>query len=89
MNVTVTATSSAQVQGGGSSGGQVLGASTTTQPQTGVGVLGMATMFSAAPLGVFLSRYGRGRVATNKKELSLEETAFGIFSERQMRKVKS
>src|SRR3989344_5134082 len=30
------------------------------QPDTGVGVLGMASMAGAGPLGLFLARYGRG-----------------------------
>ena len=48
------------------------------QPETGVGVLGLATMFSAAPVGLALSRFGRGRVTTGKKEENLGGIAKGL-----------
>lgn len=51
------------------------------QPETGVGVLGLATMFGAAPLGFALSRYGRGRVI-GKVEEDLSEVAVGLVSKR-------
>ena len=48
---------------------QVLGAKTpTVQPETGVSVLELATMLGAGPLGLFLARYGRGKIKSNKKE---------------------
>ena len=37
-------------------------------PDTGVGVLGMVSMFSAAPIGLALSRFGRGRITLGKRE---------------------
>lgn len=66
--------------------GQVAGASVPQkQPETGVGLLGMAAMFSAAPLGLILSRYGRGRLIIRKRE-ELGEFAHGIFNARQSQK---
>ena len=47
------------------------------QPETGVGVLGMLSMFTAAPFGVILSRYGRGRLV-GKREEELSETASNL-----------
>ncbi len=62
---------------------QVLAASApVSQPKTGVGVLGMASMFGAGPIGLFLSRYGRGRLVS-KKEEDLSQSATSIYSERQ------
>ena len=52
------------------------------QPETGAGVLGLATMFSAAPIGLALSRYGRGRVVTGKKEENLAGIAKGLVESR-------
>ena len=40
-------------------------------------------MFSAAPLGLVLSRYGRGRVATGRKEENLAGIAKGLVESRQ------
>jgi len=66
---------------------QVAGATVPTkQPETGAGVLGLATMASAAPLGVILSRYGRGRMIAGKKEEELAETACEVFKNRLTRK---
>lgn len=64
--------------------GATLGAKVPVkQPETGVGVLGLASMFSAAPLGIALSRYGRGRVISNKKEEELSEVANDLVKDRQ------
>src|SRR3989344_6400533 len=51
------------------------------QPDTGVGVLGMASMAGAGPLGLLLARYGRGRI-TAKKEENLAEIALGLAKKR-------
>ena len=52
-------------------------------PETGVGVLGMATMFSAAPIGLALARYGRGRLVSHKKdEEDLMEIANSLVTKR-------
>jgi len=51
------------------------------QPDTGVGVLGMASMAGTAPLGFLLARYGRGRI-TAKKEENLSEIALGLTKKR-------
>src|SRR3990167_10563017 len=55
---------------------QVAGISTVPvkQPETGAGVLGMASMAGAGPLGLLLARYGRGRIG-GKKEEELTSTA--------------
>jgi len=53
------------------------------QPETGPGVLGLATMFSAAPLGLALARYGRGRVITSRKEENLAGIAKSLVESRQ------
>lgn len=54
-----------------SNSGSVQGASTITEsPETGVSVLGMASMFGAAPFGFILSRYGKGRIAKKKEDQS-------------------
>ena len=52
------------------------------QPDTGVGVLGMASMAGAGPLGLLLARYGRGRIVAAKEE-NLAEEAFGLVQKRQ------
>ena len=54
-------------------------------PDTGVGVLGMATLFGSAPIGYALSRYGRGRMI-GKKEETVDEIASGIFETRKSKK---
>lgn len=36
-------------------------ATITKTPETGVSVLGMTTVFSLLPFGLFLARYGKGR----------------------------
>jgi len=63
--------------------GQVAGVSTvpTVQPETGAGVLGMATIAGAGPLGLLLARYGRGRIV-GKKEEDLTSIASHIVAER-------
>jgi hypothetical protein len=62
-------------------GGQVLSAKTPTkQPDTGVGVLGFATMFTSAPVGLFLARFRKGRIST--KNLSNGEFASNVFETR-------
>lgn len=66
---------------------QVAGVKAPTKlPETGVGVLGLFTMFSAAPLGVLLTRYGRGRMFTAKREEDLSEVASELVSERKQLK---
>src|SRR3990167_9186905 len=57
------------------SGGTVAGASVPLkQPETGVSVLGMASIMGAAPVGFALSRFGRGRSVVGKREESLATT---------------
>jgi len=51
------------------------------QPETGVSVLGLAGMAGAAPLGLALTRFGKGRVI-GKKEESLNEFVNGIVNKR-------
>jgi len=53
------------------------------QPDTGVGVLGMASMAGTAPLGLLLARYGRGRIAGKKEEESLSEIGFNLTEKRR------
>lgn len=48
------------------------------QPETGVSVLGLTSMATAAPVGFVLSRFGRGRAVTGKKEEDLSEIASGL-----------
>lgn len=52
------------------------------QPDTGVGVLGMASMAGAGPLGLLLARYGRGR-AVGKREEDLSEIGFNLTEKRK------
>lgn len=73
VNVTTAAAPAPQVAG------------VKKQPETGVGVLGMAAMFSAAPIGLVLARYGRGRIHAKRDE-ELIVTANSIFSDRQSKK---
>lgn len=54
VNVTVNQTTTGQVEGTRS-------AVITKTPETGVSVLGMTTMFSLLPFGLFLARFGKGR----------------------------
>ncbi len=62
--------------------GTVAGASTIAKtPDTGVSVLGMASMFGAGPFGFALSRFGKGRRGV-KKEESLSEIAMNLFKSR-------
>lgn len=63
--------------------GQVAGVSTVPvkQPETGVGVLGMASVAGAGPLGLLLARYGRGRIL-GKKEEDLTSIASDIVADR-------
>src|SRR3989344_71001 len=51
------------------------------QPETGVGVLGMASMAGAGPLGLLLARYGKGRITAMKEE-NLTEIALGLAKKR-------
>ena|SRR3990170_6577620 len=53
------------------------------QPDTGVGVLGMASMAGTAPLGLLLARYGRGRIAGKKDEESLSGIGFNLTEKRK------
>lgn len=76
VNQTQTQTNNQNVTVNSSAAPAVLAAKVPVKaPETGVGVLGMAAMFGAAPLGLVLSRYGRGRVIISKKdeELSANE----------------
>ena len=63
--------------------GQVAGTSTVPvkQPETGVGVLSMASVAGAGPLGLLLARYGRGRIVA-KKEEDLTSIASDIVTDR-------
>lgn len=51
-------------------------------PETGVGVLGMTGLFSAAPIGVLMSRFGKGRIM-GKREEDMNEIAMGIINSRR------
>lgn len=64
---------------------QVAGASNipVKQPETGAGVLGMASVAGAGPLGLLLARYGRGRIASRKEEESLSEIGFNLTETRK------
>ena len=63
--------------------GQVAGTSTVPvkQPETGPGVLGMASVAGAGPLGLLLARYGRGRIV-GKKDEDLTSIASAIVTDR-------
>lgn len=60
--------------------GQVLSKTIVKQPETGVGVLGFATMLTSAPVGLFLARFRKGRI--NSKNLSNSEFATSAFEQR-------
>ncbi len=66
--------------------GQVAGATTVPlkTPDTGVSVLGMASMFGAGPVGFALSRFGRAVKVTGKREEeeNLSEVAVGLSKKR-------
>lgn len=64
--------------------GQVLGATTvpTRAPETGVGMLGMTGMFGAGPIGFVLSKFGKGKFSSKRKE-DINEIAMGIITNRQ------
>lgn len=49
------------------------------QPETGVSVLGLASIAGAAPVGFALSRFGRGRAIGKREEESLGEFAKGLI----------
>ena len=63
---------------------KVAGVSTVPvkQPDTGAGVLGMASMAGAGPLGLLLARYGRGRVV-GKRDEDLSEIGFNLTEKRK------
>ena len=64
--------------------GQVAGVKVpTTAPDTGANVLGMFSMFGAAPFGIALSRFGSGRQMTGKREENLEEVAKELVAKRK------
>src|SRR3989344_5933841 len=67
--------------------GQIAGVSTVPvkQPETGPGVLCMASIAGVGPLGLLLARYGRGRI-TAKKEEDLTSIASGIVADRLTKK---
>lgn len=55
-------------------------------PETGVSVLGLTSMFGAGPVGLFLSKFGRGKTVSKKREEeSLSEIANGLFKNRSKR----
>jgi hypothetical protein len=54
----------------------------TKLPATGPDVLGLATMFGAAPLGVVMSRYGRGRLTIKKEDEDLNSIANDLVKAR-------
>ncbi|KKR51050.1 MAG: hypothetical protein UT84_C0003G0045 [Candidatus Curtissbacteria bacterium GW2011_GWA1_40_16] len=60
----------------------VLGAKAPAQqPETGISVLGLVSAFSAAPFGLMLSRYGKGKTIYRKKE-DFGKFAVDIFGKR-------
>jgi len=67
--------------------GQVAGVSTVPvkQPETGAGVLGMASIAGAGPLGLLLARYGRGKIVGKKEEESLSGIGFNLTKKRRER----
>lgn len=77
VNVTNTNTNTVNVP-------QVAGVSVPVkQPETGPSVLGLVSMATAAPVGLALSRFGRGRgVVGKREEESLSEFASGILENR-------
>jgi len=54
-------------------------------PETGVSVLGLTSMFGAGPVGLFLSKFGRGKLAVKKREESLGEIANDLSKNRSKR----
>ena len=52
------------------------------QPETGVGVLGMASMAGVGPLGLLLARYGRGRRTIARQEENLAVMAHSLVGAR-------
>lgn len=90
-NPTQTQTQTATTSGGVTPA--VAGAATSSaalkgQPETGVGVMGMATLFGAAPFGFMLTRFGRGRVmvpAKTREELG--KFASGLFQTRKSKRI--
>lgn len=66
--------------------GKVLGAAVPTKlPETGLSLLGFATMLGAAPVGLVLTRFGRGRIV--RKEEDLAGLASSITTLRQAKKI--
>ncbi len=53
----------------------------TKQPETGISVLGLVSAFSAAPFGLMLSRFGKGKSVFRRKE-ELGKFALETFSGR-------
>lgn len=88
VNVSGGVTTAAAVSPAGQVKGQAITTKggVTTQPETGVSVLGMATMAGLGPLGFMLSRYGRSRVVTRREE-DLNEVAGKAFFERQRKRM--
>jgi len=67
QTVDITVTNTTEVESATVSSGKV----PLKQPETGVGVLGFASMFSVAPIGYLLTRYGRGRIIKSRREENL------------------
>lgn len=60
----------------------VLGASVPRkQPETGLGVLGLLSMFGAGPVGMALARYGKGRVKAREEDWT--GVAMGLLGTRR------
>lgn len=55
----------------------------TAQPEAGVSTLALSLMFSAAPLGVILRRFGREQIKTVEKREELSSTAISIARKRK------
>lgn len=54
----------------------------TKQPETGVGNLGLISMFGAAPLGFILSKYGKGSVFAKDNNSQLTKAVLSAIEER-------
>ena len=54
----------------------------TKSPETGVSVAGLLTMFGAGPVGLALSRFGRGRAFVAKRRENLAELAKNLVENR-------
>lgn len=59
----------------------------TKSPATGPELTAILGMFGAGPIGVVMSRYGRGMSAFGKREEDLMGLATGLFLERKTKKI--